>query len=648
MVPSKDEKCLPGQTDEGEEEMMGAYGAKAERKKVRRDKAGGMDSYGEKTAERGGQLRLAEITKGFCHYLRFINEACLLETEDRRYWHHYSRIDGEILPGILEEYTVDSSGRHHAYKIREGLRWSDGEPVTTEDVRYALEDVLLLPELGKYLTNSRNSKIMLPEWEWIYWGDERVRLHIMDEKRFALEFSIPCYGFTQMQVRAARWQMLIKPAHYLKQFHYRYQEREKLEEKMRADGFADKPWDVYYHAIDPPVREAGYFMPERILRIWDYPSLDPWIYEKSSVPEHSVLIRNPYYYEKDKNGAGLPYIERIVRTRYRSREELMEAMLRKECDLAGCFLKCTEKRLSLEAVRKEYALLRLRPWQVQQTVFLINLCPEQEWLRPYVQDFRFRLAVSLSLDRSRMREEVFGGDGIPAQIAPEPYRPYYEEEFAGKYAAYDRGKAEQLLEQMGICFRSSQDKIRCFPNGKPACLELVYYPVTPMADEAVSFLEESLGRIGIRLQVIRLHDGSGMGDYQVRNRHIFMVWEQPGDDPFIPYQIGGLSDSCPLYWRWYETGGEEGVEPVDEVKKLYALRDRLKMAETMEERHRIGKEIYRLQSENLWVIGTVSGVRQPFLVHRRFITGLDEREDTIHSALSSVKNWFTEPQDERR
>ena len=71
----------------------------------------------------------------------------------------------------------------------------------------------------------------------------------------------------------------------------------------------------------------------------------------------------------------------------------------------------------------------------------------------------------------RMREEVFGGDGIPAQIAPEPYRPYYEEEFAGKYAAYDRGKAEQLLEQMGICFQDSQDEIRCSfiqPGYKPA------------------------------------------------------------------------------------------------------------------------------------------------------------------------------------
>lgn len=594
---------------------------------------------------RGGKLYLAEITKGFCHYLRFMNEACLLETQDRRYWHHYSRIDGKVLPGLLEEYAVDVSGRHHSYKIREGLRWSDGVFVTTEDVRYALEDVLLLPELSKYLTNSRNSKIMLPEWEWLFWGDKPVKLHIADERRFTLEFSVPCYGFTQMQVRSARWQMLIRPAHYLKRFHYRYQEKETLDSMMRADGFGGRPWDAWYHAIDPPVREAGYFMPERVLRIWDYPSLDPWIYEKTSTPERSVLTRNPNYYEQNEDGELLPFIEKIVRKRYQTREELDDALLRGECGLAGCFLKCTDAMLSKEAVRKEYELLWLRPWQVQQTVFLVNLCPEQEWLRPYVQDLRFRLAVSLSLDRGRMRDVVFGGDGTPAQIAPESYRPYYEEETGQKNAGYDPGKAEDLLEQMGLCFSGDGADVRRFPNGEPACLELVYYPVTPMADEAVSFLEESLRRIGIGLRIIRLHDGSGMGDYQVRNRHTFMVWEQPGDDPFIPYQIGGLSDSCPLYWRWYETGGKEGVEPGLEVKKLYALRDRLKRAETEEERCRIGKEIYRLQSENLWVIGTVAGVRQPFLVHRQFVTGLEEREDTLHSALSSVKTWRVKDED---
>ncbi len=593
----------------------------------------------EKKGEKGGVLRLAEITPGFCHYLRFINEAPLLEVEDKRHWHHYSRIDGKTLPGILEEYSVDKTGRYHSYRIREGLLWSDKVPVTTEDVRYAIEDVLILPELRKYLTNSHNSQIMLPEWEWICWGDKHVAVHITDERRFTLEFSLPCYGFTQMQVRSARWQMLIKPSHYLKQYHYRYQEKEKLAEKMKADGFGDELWDVYYNAIDPPIREAGYFMPERILRIWDYPSLDPWIYEKSSTPERFSLLRNPCFYMKDQDNIQLPYIEKITRERYQSVEELMDIVEKGKCDLAGCFIKCNDKRLISESVRKNYTLLRLKPWQVQQTVFLINLCPEQKWLRAFVQDVRFRQAVSLSINRMRMRDEVFGGEGSPSQIAPEPYRPYYEEKFCSHHLEYDPVSAGGLLDKMGISFRDGKENIRRFPNGEPACLELVYYPVTPMADEAVAFLEDGLKQIGICLKIIRLQNGSEMGDYQVRNRHIFTVWEQPGDDPFIPYQIGGLSDSTPLYWKWYETGGREGVEPIAEVKELYKLRDRLKMAGTEEERCRIGKEIYRLQSDYLWIIGTVSGVRQPILVSRRFITGIKEREDTVYSAFSSVKTW---------
>ena len=589
--------------------------------------------------ERGGQLRLAEITPGFCHYLRFINETPLFEVEDKRKWHHYSRIDGGIAPGVLSEYSADSSGCCHSYTIRENLHWSDGTRVTTEDVRYTIEDVLLLPQLQKYLTNSADSHIMLPEWEWLFWGEKAVKVQIEDERHFTLVFSVPCHGFTQMQVRSARWQMLLRPFHYLKQYHYRYQTKESLSERMREDGFGGQPWDVYYHAVDPPVREAGYFMPERILRIWEYPTLDPWIYERESTPEHAILSRNPYFYMQDQEGVRLPYIEKIIRNRYSSQGDLMEVLEQGKCDLAGCFLKCTDKRLDSEAVRRNYKLTHLRPWQVQQAVFLINLCPEQRWLRPYVQDLRFRQAVSLSLNRQRMRDEVFGGAGTPSQIAPEPYRPYYREDFVRKHAEYDPIRAGKLLDQMGICFCSREGEIRCFPDGEKAVLEMVYYPVTPLADEAAAFLKESLKRIGIELELIRLKNGSEMGKYQVRNRHIFTVWEQPGDDPFIPYQLGGLSDPCPRYWRWYETRGQEGTEPIPGVKELYRLRDQLKTAETEEERCEIGEEIYRLQSDNLWVIGTVSGVCQPFLAGKHLITGIREQEDTLYSALSSVKIW---------
>ncbi|MDO5422118.1 MAG: ABC transporter substrate-binding protein [Eubacteriales bacterium] len=588
----------------------------------------------------GGTLRLAEMTPGFCHYLRFLNEAPLLETEDPAKWHHYSKTDGKVLPGIFEEFSADESGMRHTFSIRKGLLWSDGEPVTTEDVRYAVEDVLLLPELRKYLTNSENAKIMLPEWEWIHWGNEPVRLQIVDERRFTLIFSAPCYGFARMQVRSARWQMLLKPSHYLKQYHFRYAEREALAEKMRADGFDKESWDVYYHFIDPVIREAGYFVPERVPRIWDYPSLDPWIYDRRSTPEHYLLKRNPHFYQHDREGNRLPYIETVTRDFYPTREELSEAVVRGQCDVSGCFLKLNDPILENREVLERCAKIWLRPWQVQQVVFLINLCPEQAWMRPFVQDFRFRRALSLAIDRERMKEEMFCGDGTPSQIAPEPYRPYYDARFPVRNAEFDPELAGALLDEMGICFREGERDVRYFPNGEEASLELVYYLVTPMADEAVAFLKEGLRNIGIRLTVTRLKNGSEMGAYQVRNRHILTVWEMPGDDPFLPYQIGGLSDPCPLYWRWYETKGAEGVEPIPEVKELYRLREKLKGARTEEERFEAAKGLYELQSENLWVIGTVSGVRQPFLVDKKFVTGIKEGEATLYSALSSGKTWY--------
>src|SRR5262249_10823080 len=46
----------------------------------------------------------------------------------------------ELQPDLLESYEV-TDGRIFTFHLRAGLKWSDGEPVTPEDFRYALEDV---------------------------------------------------------------------------------------------------------------------------------------------------------------------------------------------------------------------------------------------------------------------------------------------------------------------------------------------------------------------------------------------------------------------------------------------------------------------------------------------------------------------------
>ena len=45
------------------------------------------------------------------------------------------------IPGICKSFDISSDGRVYTFKLRQGARWSDGFPVTTEDFRFAWEDL---------------------------------------------------------------------------------------------------------------------------------------------------------------------------------------------------------------------------------------------------------------------------------------------------------------------------------------------------------------------------------------------------------------------------------------------------------------------------------------------------------------------------
>ena len=53
------------------------------------------------------------------------------------------------LPNVVSEFTHSDDYTMFHFKIRDGLKWSDGEPVTTEDVRFAFEDMYGNPDVQK-------------------------------------------------------------------------------------------------------------------------------------------------------------------------------------------------------------------------------------------------------------------------------------------------------------------------------------------------------------------------------------------------------------------------------------------------------------------------------------------------------------------
>ncbi|HVL20923.1 MAG TPA: ABC transporter substrate-binding protein, partial [Amaricoccus sp.] len=54
----------------------------------------------------------------------------------------------EVVPSLAEEVTASDDATTYTFKLRKGLKWSDGEPFTVDDIMFWYEDVFLNPDLS--------------------------------------------------------------------------------------------------------------------------------------------------------------------------------------------------------------------------------------------------------------------------------------------------------------------------------------------------------------------------------------------------------------------------------------------------------------------------------------------------------------------
>ena len=133
-------------------------------------------------------------------------------------------MDGqEILPNVAESWEVDDEAMVYTFHIREGIKWSDGEPLTAEDMRFWFEDVVGNEEL-------------YPAFPvWMTAGGNRPTLEMLDDYtvRFTFEEPAPLF-MRQMGYPSTKPS---GPAHYLKQFHVDYADDAELGQKVTDAGF---------------------------------------------------------------------------------------------------------------------------------------------------------------------------------------------------------------------------------------------------------------------------------------------------------------------------------------------------------------------------------------------------------------------------
>lgn len=202
----------------------------------------------------------------------------------------------QSLPNVVEAFSMSDDYTTFQFTIRKGLKWSDGVPVTTEDVRFTFEDLYMEPTANRpwpvQLFTQSNSNLGPAE------------LTVIDEFSFELKFSAP-YGYFIAELNSwiPAYDIIFKPAHYLKLFHEKYASPEDLAAQLEANN--ETNWAQLLSIKDVSHWVCGSFA------ALGMPVLHPWKLVEAQ-EERRVFERNPYFWHVDSLGQQLPYIDRVV------------------------------------------------------------------------------------------------------------------------------------------------------------------------------------------------------------------------------------------------------------------------------------------------------------------------------------------------
>ena len=379
----------------------------------------------------GGTLTWTEYTIDYDHYLRHLNAVQLMEIAPSASNHRYNFVGAEIQPSVLERWEQNAAADEFTFTIRKGLKWSDGVPVTTEDVRYAFED------------NYFNEEITPNLPPWAQWGGEPVKLSIVDDQTFSLSFAKP-YGLFLSELTGRAPGHFMRPAHYMKQFHTTYTDIEDIEGVMKEQGYSAEEWGKFYNSYDVPSQTAASYVPTRYPNAIEAPSLHPWNVVDEPNPSEFILERNPYFYKIDPTGKQLPYIDRGHRIFVTDLEVMTAKIVAGETDLQFQFIRLGDFPLFKSNEEKGgYRTMALPAWQDQLLIYFASLTPEDEVYAEIVQDKRFRQAVSLAIDRTEVKKSVFLDFGREAQYAPPKGSDVWEQYMDDAYMQYDYRRAQK-------------------------------------------------------------------------------------------------------------------------------------------------------------------------------------------------------------
>lgn len=360
-------------------------------------------------------------------------------------------------PALAESWTVDSSGKIYVFKLRKGLRFNDGTPLTADDVAFTWKELAFHPKILCAMRDILMVDGKLPE------------VAALDS--LTVEFRLPT-TFGPFVAAAGGLPVL---------------SRKRLATK------GGEAFNAVYGLDTPPDSLVG---------------AGPFKLARYEGGQRGVFVRNPFYWKTDSAGKHLPYLDTLLMTIVQDQKAEVLKFKAGEIDAMdvqpGDFpvLKPLEAEGGFKIHRMGASLASF------YIVFNQNTGKDKDG-KPYVdpvklawfRDRNFRTAISFAIERKAIRDIVWNGLGHDANGPQSPSTGYW---WNAKLPPLTQNvdSAKALLKASGFAW-DAQGRLRD-PKGNQVKFSMVTNAENQARIETAGLIRKDLEKLGIDIVFTQL------------------------------------------------------------------------------------------------------------------------------------------------